>query len=284
MSYKIAAVTVLYQPAPDVFQNILSYSKDVQLLVIVDNSPIPDKALHLQLKGLGYVNIIPFFDNKGIAAALNAGIQLAISKGFSSVLTMDQDSSFEPGIAASYFAQYTAFTHPDSIAVVGPNHEEITSPKTTETCLSVDTVITSGSILNTSIFTKLGKYNEDLFIDEVDHEYCYRAIVAGYQILQMPNILLNHNLGTTLFVSNASGKKIIKRNVHSGIRLYYMVRNTAFIHKQYKKVFPAQMKLKRYDLMIRIKNKLLYNGNRLSTLKYIWLGYYHFLTNRFGKL
>ena len=284
MSYKIAAVTVLYQPAPDVFQNILSYSKDVQLLVIVDNSPIPDKALHLQLKGLGHVNIIPFLDNKGIAAALNAGIQLAISKGFSSVLTMDQDSSFEPGIAAAYFAQYAALTHPDSIAVVGPNHEDVTSPKTTETCLSVDTVITSGSILNTSIFTKLGKYNEDLFIDEVDHEYCYRAIVAGYQILQMPNILLNHNLGTTLFVSNASGKKTLKRNVHSGIRLYYMVRNTAFIHKQYKKVFPAQMKLKRYDLMIRIKNKLLYNGNRLSTLKYIWLGYYHFLTNRFGKL
>ena len=284
MSYKIAAVTVLYQPAPDVFQNILSYSKDVQLLVIVDNSPIPDKALHLQLEGLGHVNIIPFLDNKGIAAALNAGIQLAISKGFSSVLTMDQDSSFEPGIAAAYFAQYAALTHPDSIAVVGPNHEEITSPKTTETCLSVDTVITSGSIVNTSIFTKLGKYNEDLFIDEVDHEYCYRAIVAGYQILQMSNILLNHNLGTTLFVGNASGKKIIKRNVHSGIRLYYMVRNTAFIHKQYKKVFPAQMKLKRYDLMIRIKNKLLYNGNRLSTLKYIWLGYYHFLTNRFGKL
>ena len=284
MSYKIAAVTVLFQSAPDVFQNILSYSKDVQLLVIVDNSPIPDKALHLQLKGLGYVNIIPFFDNKGIAAALNAGIQLAISKGFSSVLTMDQDSSFEPGIAASYFAQYAGLTHPDSVAVVGPNHEDVTSTQTTETCLSVDTVITSGSIVNTSIFTKLGKYNEDLFIDEVDHEYCYRAIVAGYQILQMPNILLNHNLGTTVFVGNASNKKILKRNVHSGVRLYYMVRNTAFIHKQYKKVFPAQMKLKRYDLMIRIKNKLLYNGNRLSTLKYIWLGYYHFLTNRFGKL
>ena len=284
MSYKIAAVTVLYQPAPDVFQNILSYSKDVQLLVIVDNSPIPNKALHLQLEAPGHVNIIPFLDNKGIAAALNAGIQLAILKGFSSVLTMDQDSSFEPGIAAAYFAQYAALTHPDSVAVVGPNHEDVTSTQTTETCLSVDTVITSGSIVNTSIFTKLGKYNEDLFIDEVDHEYCYRAIVAGYQILQMPNILLNHNLGTTVFVGNASGKKILKRNVHSGVRLYYMVRNTAFIHKQYKKVFPAQMKLKRYDLMIRIKNKLLYNGNRLSTLKYIWLGYYHFLTNRFGKL
>lgn len=284
MSYKIAAVTVLYQPAPDVFQNILSYSKDVQLLVIVDNSPIPNKALHLQLEALGHVNIIPFLDNKGIAAALNAGIQLAISKGFGSVLTMDQDSSFEPGTAAAYFAQYAALTHPDSVAVVGPNHEDVTSTQTTETCLSVDTVITSGSIVNTSIFTKLGKYNEDLFIDEVDHEYCYRAIVAGYQILQMPNILLNHNLGTTVFVGNASGKKILKRNVHSGVRLYYMVRNTAFIHKQYKKVFPAQMKLKQYDLMIRIKNKLLYNGNRLSTLKYIWLGYYHFLTNRFGKL
>ena len=284
MSYKIAAVTVLYQPAPDVFQNILSYSKDVQLLVIVDNSPAPDHPLHLQLEALGHVTIIKFLDNKGIAAALNAGIQLTILKGFGSVLTMDQDSSFEPGIAAAYFAQYAALTHPDSIAVVGPNHEEVTSPKTTEACLSVDTVITSGSIVNTSIFTKLGKYNEDLFIDEVDHEYCYRAIVAGYQILQMPNILLNHNLGTTLFVGNASGKKTLKRNVHSGIRLYYMVRNTAFIHKQYKKVFPAQMKLKRFDLMVRIKNKLLYNGNRLSTLKYIWLGYYHFLTNRFGKL
>lgn len=283
MSEKIAAVTVLYQPTTAVLQNILGYAQQVQLLIIVDNSAGPNESLHKALQDLGHASIIKFGDNRGIATALNAGIQLAISQGFSAVLTMDQDSTFQPNVAANYINEYFSLTNRPHIAVVGPNHEQKEIIQHRQEVRQVETVITSGSIVNTEVFLKIGGYNEDLFIDEVDHEYCYRAKIAGYQIVQMPNVLLNHNLGTTIIVDNFRGKKL-KRNVHSGIRLYYMVRNTALMHKRYGKYFPAQMKLRRKDLLVRIKNKLLYNGNRLSTLKYIWLGYYHFLTNRFGKL
>lgn len=284
MAYNIAAVTVLYQPTDEVLENILAYSPHVQLLVIVDNSPTPDEAFHQQLETLKNICVIKYFDNKGIAAALNGGIQMAIEQGFKTVLTMDQDSSFAPNVAATYFEQYFALESHDAVAVVGPNHDGTVKSNSPVKAIPVETVITSGSIVNTSIFAKIGSYNEDFFIDEVDHEYCYRAIIAGYTILQMPNIVLNHKLGTSILVRSMNIKKTLKRNVHSGIRLYYMVRNTAFMHQRYNKIFPAQMKAKRRDLLIRIKNKLLYNGDRLSTIKYILLGYYHFLINRFGKL
>ena len=71
-------------------------------------------------------------------------------------------------------------------------------------------LITSGSLINTSIFSEIGGYNEKLFIDEVDHEYCYRIKMLGYSVLQLENILLNHTLGRQHPVKTLSGEKKIK--------------------------------------------------------------------------
>ena len=34
--------------------------------------------------------------------------------------------------------------------------------------------MTSGNLLNLKIAEKIGDFEEKLFIDEVDHDYCYR--------------------------------------------------------------------------------------------------------------
>lgn len=47
----------------------------------------------------------------------------------------------------------------------------------------VKLAITSGSILNVTIAKQLGSFDENLFIDEVDSEFCYRAQKMDIRLL-----------------------------------------------------------------------------------------------------
>ena len=101
--------------------------------------------------------------------------------------------------------------------------------------------------------------------------------MLGYSVLQVENIFLNHTLGSQQPVKTLTGKKKVK-TLHSPIRLYYIVRNC------YKKQFPEEIKLRRKDLAVRIKNNLLYGPKKFSLIKHILLGFVHFKRKRFGKL
>src|SRR5690606_22933163 len=103
-------------------------------------------------------------------------------------------------------------------------------------------IITSGTLLNLKSFVHVGKFDERLFIDGVDDEYCFRLQKSGYKVIQFENILLNHRLGKEVQVRNFGVGRKVTRNVFSAIRLYYMVRNYHLILKEYGKQFPGQRK------------------------------------------
>lgn len=67
-------------------------------------------------------------------------------------------------------------------------------------------LITSGTLLNLSLFQKIGGFDENLFIDAVDHEYTIKSLLTGYKIIQFPCIQLTHQIGT--LVKRASIKTL----------------------------------------------------------------------------
>src|SRR5205085_611567 len=125
--------------------------------------------------------------------------------------------------------------------------------------------------------------DEKLFIDEVDHDYCYRAKLLGYSIKMAEGIALEHVLGREKEVHTFWGTTK-KKTFHSPFRLYYIVRNGCYVVSTYKKKFRSEMKARKRDILVRIKNHLLYGPKKLSSLKHIVLGYIHYKKNRFGKL
>ena len=85
-------------------------------------------------------------------------------------------------------------------------------------------VVQSGMLVKFTIAKKL-KFNEALFIDQVDREYCSRITKQGFIILENKKILAKHKLGI--------GVKINNQIIHyeDKKRLHYITRNSAYLLK-----------------------------------------------------
>lgn len=279
----IAAVVVLYNPDESFVDNIKSYLNQVSMLVIVDNSEKPDLSVFDSLKENDKIKYIINHQNYGVAKALNEGIKLAAAAGYRWVLTMDQDSWFEKEMIENYLYTLNELINKEEIAVIGPVFEKRPVISITEKTKQVTSLITSGSLVNAAVFNSIGGYNEKLFIDEVDHEYCYRVKLKGFDIIQVLNIYLNHSLGKEERVKTILARKNKLKSLHSALRLYYMVRNSCYVISIYKNDFPEEMKIKRKDVLVRIKNNLLYGPNKIKVLKYVVRGYFDFKRDKLGK-
>ncbi len=280
---RIAATTILYNPAANYLENIRSYAGLVEKVYIIDNSEFPPECRQEEISSIGNATLILNNQNLGIAKALNQGIKLAMADGFDWVLTMDQDSSFDGDNFQNYLASLEKLDDSENAAVTGVVYEP-GKLKVPEKITSANMLITSGSFINIEIFKRLGGYLEKLFIDEVDHEYCFRAKLAGYQVLLFEHIFLKHNLGESREVNNLMKNRKIKRNIHSSTRLYYIIRNTIYLKSNYAKSFPEEITTLQKDVLIRIKNRLLYADRKFYSLRLIFLGIYHSLIGRYGKL
>lgn len=278
---KAAGVTILYNPDEKVSENIDSYLSYTDLLIITDNSTslkIPDKLLHTD-------NIICLHDgeNRGIAERLNQAAAIAIEKGYEWLLTMDQDSYFDTVEIEKYFSYIDKYEDKERVAMFGiefENKQEEEKVFTEE----VSYLITSGSLVNLKLFETIGGFDEQLFIDEVDLEYCFRAITKDFKIVKLPFIFLDHNLGETGNYRSLKNFKNTQRALHSSLRLYYMVRNFLYVRKKYPNQFVKEDKERKKTLMNRIKNNLLYGNSRLQTLRLINKGFKDFKNGKMGKV
>ena len=64
-----------------------------------------------------------------------------------------------------------------------------------EDVIEVDKCITSASLVPVSAWNDVGGFNEELFIDFVDHDFCAKLKEHGYRILQIGSVKLSHELG-----------------------------------------------------------------------------------------
>lgn len=281
---KIAATVILYYPDENVIENILSYSGIFEKLYIVDNSETVSESIKEKLERLVNATYLSDGKNNGIAARLNQVGFLAIEEGFDWLLTMDQDSSFDGETFINYLKCIDSFDKKENVSMFGVNFEK--NETDLELCngIKVNHLITSGSFLNLKLLTTIGGFDENLFIDEVDFEYCLRSIAKGFDIIQFVNIFLNHNLGQTSQHRSLKTTKLTSRNLHSHIRMYYMTRNFFYIQSKYRKTFPEEINLRKRILLNRIKNNILYNKEGFKVIKNTIKGFEDFRKNRMGKL
>ena len=283
----IAGTVVLYHPdEQEVLRNIRSYLSYVELLIVVDNTEVPDTNLGEQIKSAGAaIRYIANNENRGIAAALNTAALLAFNEGHRWLLTMDQDSYFDKEEIEKYLSNFRElFFHQNKVAVVAPSHNKSQFVSGQAALYSeVTTVITSGSLMQLALWNEAGGFCEKLFIDEVDHEYCYRLVEKGYTIVQFVNTFLNHRLGTTKTGGYLGAVATKERVIHSPRRVYFMVRNYLYVRKLYRKLFPAEFKRRDQEVMNRIKNNLFFSGHFWKNVKQVLAGYRHYKTGNFSN-
>jgi rhamnosyltransferase len=279
----IASVVILYKPAQDIIDNILSYSSFVQTIYVIDNTEVQDKLITGQINQLSHCVILHDAENRGIAERLNQAARLAKNAGFSWLLTMDQDSSFPAEAIKAYINCIDSYSSKESVAVFGVQFD--LSVLQSRNCHAEETsrLITSGSVVNLDLFSVTGGFHEPLFIDEVDTEYCYRSILSGYRIICFRNIFLQHQLGILSEHRSLKDFKTSRRSLHSPLRLYYMTRNFLYIHSKYRDHFYKDITTGKKILINNIKNNVLYNRHRLSVIIFVFRGILDFKRSRMGK-
>jgi len=277
---KIAATVILYYPEKNTIQNIGSYSPFVDTVYVIDNSENPSKEFQQELTNIS--NAVYFHDNenKGIAKRLNDICEKSRAEGFDWILTMDQDSSFSDEVFEKYLEHFKKYPK-EEVAVFAVNYLPKMFP-VVHVPVEVLSTITSGSLVNLSLNKVIGKYNEDLFIDLVDAEYCYRAVGLGYKIIAFRDIILNHSIGYIKYGRSLKNFKLTPRVLHSPIRIYYIIRNSLYMLYKFPNL-PQQARGEIKKTMSLLKNNILYHKERSKVIKSVIQGYVDFKRNRMGK-
>lgn len=210
---RILAVVILYFPTKEVDKNIASFRSEVDDVLVIDNT----------------------HNNRGIAASLNQALDKAIDEKYDWLLTMDQDSFFA-GSALTELKS-VALSADENVAWVSPFHRtaKSTNASTTQRTTALPFAMTSGSMVRITACEKAGRFEDKLFIDSVDNEYCLRLRKLGFKIIRANHSVLEHTLGSMqdhhflLFRFQAT--------THNAARRYYITRNMLHVMFRYPLYF-----------------------------------------------
>jgi rhamnosyltransferase len=291
MRTDICGVIVTYHPDEDFAHRVSVLTGQVGGLVVVDNRSADNELVWLRDLSRRYAfTLLENSENLGLGSALNRGVRWAAEQGqFRFVALFDQDSAVTEGFIDSLVACIERHPEPERIAVAAPrlflsNIGVVFPPPGTLLCKVAQT---SGSLMPLSVFdsqngSNQGWFNEDLFIDYVDYEYCLRVTAAGWMILRCDQALLTHSPGNcerhTLFGLYA-GTTLS----YSPYRHYYSTRNAAWVMMRYWRQHPGWCAAEAFRL-IKEKLKLcIWERERKAKLAFSLRGLKDGLKGKLGK-
>ena len=285
MNKKVAACVILYNPELKVVDNIAAFGTHIDLLLIVDNSPDENPFLTSRIKEIqSNTNFVWMGGNKGIAAALNIACRMAIQNNFEWLLTMDQDSRFsESGfleLVKSIEEVNSLYSNPGIISPYHNVHDWFTLGGN-DAFQEIRSTMTSGNLINLQAYKVIGGFEEKLFIDYVDHEYCLRLRKNSFQIIQNNSVLLGHSLG------NFELKKFLWKRFgisnHNPNRRYYITRNGLYTFGKYFFFDPSFCLKILQNLLYDFVRVLFFEKDKIAKSGAMAIGFWHWVINRFGK-
>ncbi|MGK0411690.1 MAG: rhamnosyltransferase [Shewanella psychromarinicola] len=232
----IGAAVILFKPDSDITYDLIeSVLAQVDVLCIIDNSPLPT-ILNIPKDKLHYHH---FPNNIGVAAAHNMGIRDLRTSGCEYALLLDQDSQIDDDFAFRMSSLLVASKiKKRPLVAIGPRiicsfSEKSVKPRVQreisvyDNLVCVTQIISSGMMIDLSKIDLIGFKDETLFIDGVDHEWCWRAKTQDYMVAIAENIEMIHKLGDAR--SKFAG---ITYKVGTPIRLYYQFRNILLLSRR----------------------------------------------------
>ena len=244
----VCAVVVTYHPdAALLTAQLQALQAQVGCVVVVDNAT-PGPAVRELCAAAPGTEFLALTENIGLAAALNAGIARAREKpGVAHLLLMDQDSVPESGMVAALKVALDRRSQHAQVAAVGTRFHDpregvdapfvrIRFPVNRQlhcdgACdeVACDFLITSGSLIPIEVLDRVGGMDEGLFIDNVDLEWCFRALSMGYALFGACGARMLHHQGATRHRVSGVPRGIV---VHTPRRLFYMMRNRVLLYRR----------------------------------------------------
>lgn len=283
----VCCVCVTYNAkTKDVWAIFNSLHGQVADFIVVDNSLITDSSCVQTFPG----KVIHLGRNFGIATAQNVGITAALSLGYDFVLLTDQDTLYPPEFVNEMLI---GFKFDSSVGVVVPDvfdeikgvlqgftrrNSKTFSRRRLDKITPVLHANASGMLIRSDCFNKVGLMNEELFIDWVDFEWCWRFIRKNVLIVAQPHVIINHKLGDErrkLFIYDVSAR--------NDQRYFYIIRNAVYILFR-NKTLNIHLKLALFSKIVcYFFGYLVLSRHRFSTLRVLFKAIGHGLVGKIGQ-
>ena len=289
---KVAAIIISYNPDNNLLDSINLLINQVDKIIIVDNGSESQKKKNINLiKDIDNKKIEVIFneENLGIATALNIGVKEALNQGYNWILTMDQDSKASSNMVEKMLEVYNAIDESErkEILSIFPNFvdERIQSIEENSNMNSyeyVDADITSGNLLRAEVFDKVGFFDDSLFIDLVDTDFCMRLNEKNIKMIKVRDAILYHSLGESQSVKSIFGK--FNTSNHSALRRYYMTRNRFYTWEKYKDLNSFTLNRDKKLFKKEFIKIILGEKDKINKIKMVFKGYKDYKKGIRGKL
>jgi rhamnosyltransferase len=277
----ISAVVVTYQPTAILLDSMRRLCGQVAEVILVDNGSEGVSAQVVESAGkMPGVHLIRNGSNLGIAAALNIGIRHALPSHRPWVATFDQDTAIPKDYFEQLFQAYQMCPDSQKVRMIVPGGwTEIgasvaQAPSAKPSWSFAKGAISSGSLIRADVFGVVGFYDDALFIDYVDADFCLRLQKYGFKILSAPSIVLEHELGAKQ--TRRLLGFLISFRIHAAWRYYYIMRNRLLAYRRYLTFSPLWALRDARGLVLELGRIIvLENGRRLklrATFQGIWDG------------
>lgn len=289
---KVAAIIISYNPDNNLLDSVNLLINQVDKIIIVDNGSESQKKKNINLiKDIDNKKIEVIFneENLGIATALNIGVKEALNQGYNWILTMDQDSKASSNMVEKMLEVYNTIDESErkEILSIFPNFvdERIQSIEENSNMNSyeyVDADITSGNLLRAEVFDKVGFFDDSLFIDLVDTDFCMRLNEKNIKMIKVRDAILYHSLGESQSVKSIFGK--FNTSNHSALRRYYITRNRFYTWEKYKDLNSFTLNRDKKLFKKEFIKIILGEKDKINKIKMVFKGYKDYKKGIRGKL
>ncbi|MFJ1253094.1 glycosyltransferase family 2 protein [Cupriavidus sp. CuC1] len=301
MILSVWAVVVCYSPGRAELTRLLdALNGQVANTLVMNNGGISPELL-AELSGLPNVQVVDMGGNLGIAAPLNRAFEMMGERGVEFGVTFDQDSqpsiNHVSALVRAWHGLASAPSSHASVGAIGPSfydlrggrfdypffrakglHVERVFEDSGERLPCADALITSGMLVPVKMWQKF-HFIDELFIDYVDTEWCFRTRKAGYQHFGCFEVKMQHELSDGQPIVFA-GMTLLR---YSALRRYYYFRNGAYLatRNYVPLVFRIRLVI---GMIVRAITSPFIDAHPLRSLSYIARGLRDAALGNFGRI
>ena len=179
--------------------------------------------------------------NLGIASAQNKGVAACLDKhsDITHFVFLDQDTRVDIDYPEHIALEMDkAQEQIGNVGIIGPSVINSTTEKPYESHIHKDKsltktfyeklfVISSGCCITHHVWNRVGSFEDNMFIDFVDSEWCWRAKREGFHCISSNNVTISHKVGQHLFKIGPYQDIISK-----SFRYFYQYRNYIWLCKR----------------------------------------------------
>ena len=275
---RVAVLTIFYNPDYSDLISFIELSKSFEGRFCFINSLISKNSLDL-LKS-NNIEVLGDGSNLGLSRAYNIILNECILKNFNYCFIADQDSRFKRSIIERFIKSSLKMFQKDeylSLTSMTRCFNNNYKKNITETYSYKKFVINSGALVSCKLWQKVGKYDENLFIDSVDYDFCLRIKKFGFKIINYHDFEFKHSIGK----EDKYFFNLFKYRSYNHQRHYFTIKDRLYFLKKYSQ----KNRINKIKLIIKIFLKLLqhilqilfFEKNKLSCLISVKNGFKDFV-------